>query len=127
MQPTADPRVDDVLARLERVERQLALTWPTAENSDWPWKHLVRNPRSWHRQLYIKDRNLTVRQLIGTVRANGLSPETAAADLDLPVDAVREALDYAEQHPELLNYEAAYERLILEQEGHGRGPGSVPG
>src|SRR3974390_2580274 len=32
-----------------------------------PWKHLVARRHPWRRQLFIKGRNMTVRQLIGTV------------------------------------------------------------
>jgi hypothetical protein len=50
-----------------------------------PWKHLVMRRHPWRRQLYIKGRNMTVRQLVGTVQANRFTPEQAAEDLGLPV------------------------------------------
>ena len=52
---------------------------------------------------------MTVRQLVGTVKANELSLEEAASDLDLPVEAIREALEYAEQNEELLRLETEIE------------------
>jgi uncharacterized protein (DUF433 family) len=82
-----------------------------------PWKHLVARRHPWRRQLYIKGRNMTVRQLVGTVKANKFSEEEAARNLDLPVDAIREALQYAQTHKELLDYETAYERLLLAKKG----------
>lgn len=92
-----------------------------------PWQHLVARPHPWRRQLHLKGRNLTVRQLLGTVKANKLSPEQAARDLDLPVEAVEEALRYAADNKQLLDDEAAHERVLLRQKGYGLGARAVPG
>jgi hypothetical protein len=81
------------------------------------WEHLVTRKHPWRRQLYLKGRNMTVRQLVGTVKANEWDPAEAARNVDLPVEGILEALRYAEENKELLNFEAAYERLILAQEG----------
>src|SRR5206468_2097211 len=35
-----------------------------------PWKYLVVRKHPWRKQLYIKGRNMTVRQLVGTVKAS---------------------------------------------------------
>jgi uncharacterized protein (DUF433 family) len=88
--------------------------------------HLVYRRHPWRRQPYLKGRNMTVRQLLGTVRANRWDEEQAARDLDLPVEAVREALRYADENRELLDFEAAYERLILACGGTHRGAAPVP-
>ncbi len=80
-----------------------------------PWKHLVARKHPWRKQLYLKGRNMTVRQLLSTVIPNRFTDEQAAADLELPVEAIREALTYAEKNAALLDYETAYERLRLEQ------------
>ena len=56
------------------------------------WDHLVARRHPWRKQLFVAGRNLTVRQLTGTVRANGWSDEEAAEALDLPAAAVREAM-----------------------------------
>src|SRR5262249_50712899 len=93
-------------ARGERVET------PVRE-----WTHLVRRKHPWRQQLYVKGRNVTVGQLLSTVKANGLTPEQAAEELDLPLGAIVEALAYAEQNRELLEFEAAYERLLLASKG----------
>jgi uncharacterized protein (DUF433 family) len=90
------------------------------------WQYLVARAHPWRRQLYLKGRDMTVRQLVGTVKANKLTPEEAAEDLELPVEAVREALRYAEENEELLELEAAYERYLLVQGGYKRGAPSVP-
>jgi uncharacterized protein (DUF433 family) len=92
-----------------------------------PWEHLVARPHPWRRQLYLKGRNLTVRQLLGTMKASKLSEAEAARQLDLPAEAVREALRYAAENKQLLDDEAAYERLLLRHKGYGRGAAAVPG
>lgn len=91
------------------------------------WKHLEARPHPWRRQLYVKGRNMTVRQLVGTVRANQLSEADAAKNLDLPEEAIREALEYAEQNRELLEREAEYERSLLINKGYGSGAPAVSG
>ncbi len=98
-----------------------------AETPVEPWRHLVARRHPWRKQLYLKGRNMTVRQLLSTIVPNGFSEEQAAADLDLPVEAIREALTYAQENAALLDYETAYERLRLEQRGKRIGPQSLPG
>ena len=70
---------------------------------------------------------MTVRQLLSTVIPNRFTDEQAAADLDLPVEAIHEALIYAKENAALLEFETAYERLRLEQRGKRIGPQSLPG
>jgi hypothetical protein len=90
-----------------------------------PWIHLVRRQHSWRKQLYLKGRNMTARQLVGSMRANQFDEEQAAADHRLPVDAVREAVVYVEQNRELVETEAEIERLMLRRGGVARGPQPV--
>jgi uncharacterized protein (DUF433 family) len=92
-----------------------------------PWQHLVVRRHPWRKQLYIKGRNMTVRQLVGTVKANRFTEEEAAKDLHLPVEAIREALAYFEANPEVIALDHATEMYLLSLEGGtGRGPESVP-
>ncbi len=63
--------------------------------------HLVYRSHPWRRQPSLKDRNMTVRQLVGTVKSNGWDEERAATNLHLPVEAIREALRYAEENREV--------------------------
>src|SRR5262245_49883567 len=65
-----------LLSEVER-ERFEAAEWPVE-----PWRHLVGRRYGWRKQLYIKGRNMTARQLVGTVKANRLTPDEAASDLD---------------------------------------------
>lgn len=81
------------------------------------WSHLVLRRHPWKRQPFIRGRNVTVRQLVGTVRVNGWGDEEAAKDLGCPPEAIREAIRYAAAHPELLAAEAEYEYLFLSRRG----------
>ncbi len=91
-----------------------------------PWKHLVARKHPWRKQLYLKGRNMTVRQLVWSARANKFTEEQAAVNYDLPVQAIREAFAYAEANRELLDLEGSYERYLLSQGGKRRGPQPVP-
>ncbi|MEW5960970.1 MAG: hypothetical protein AB1801_24860, partial [Chloroflexota bacterium] len=62
-----------------------------------------------------------------TMRANQLSPEEAAQDMDLPLPQVREALAYYETHQDLIESEAAEEKEYLLSKGIELGSGSVSG
>lgn len=66
-----------------------------------PWIHLAQKPGSVYRQLFINGRNISARTLYGQHVSDGESrtAEQIAADYDLPLDAVREALAYCESDP----------------------------
>lgn len=81
------------------------------------YQYLVIRPEKGRKQAYLKGRNLTVGQLIYTMRANGLSAEEAAADLNLPVEQVREAQAYYQVHQELVEADAEEEKRLLLSQG----------
>jgi hypothetical protein len=90
-----------------------------------PWQHLVSRQHPWRKQLYVKGRNMTARQLVGAIKANGFDETKASDNFKLPVEAVREALAYVAQNRELLETEAEIERLMLKRGGVARGPQPV--
>ncbi|GEM_PF-3586901 len=90
-----------------------------------PWRFLVCRQHPWRKQLYLKGRNLTARQLVGAIKANQLDDEKAAANYHLPIEAIREALAYVEKNRELLETEAEIERLMRKREGVVRVPQPV--
>ncbi|HEV3260686.1 MAG TPA: hypothetical protein VG013_27780 [Gemmataceae bacterium] len=92
-----------------------AATSPGPERA---WQYLAARPHPWRRQLGIKGRNMTVGQLVSTIRANRLSPEQASADLGLPLEAVHEALAYFDANQDLIQAEAAEERRRLAERGY---------
>ena len=71
------------------------------------YTYLVLRPHSWRRQLSFKGRRLTVGQFLGRMRAEGWTPEQAAMEFDLPVEAAYEAIDYGERYASLIAAENA--------------------
>jgi uncharacterized protein (DUF433 family) len=71
------------------------------------YTYLVARAHAWRKQLVFKGRRLTVGQFLSHMRAEGSTPEQAAADFDLPVEAAYEALEYGERHASLIAAEEA--------------------
>jgi uncharacterized protein (DUF433 family) len=65
------------------------------------WKYLDRKPGSVYRQLFIKGRNIAARTIYGAYVSDEdpRTPEEIAADRDLPLEAVLEAIAYCESDP----------------------------
>jgi uncharacterized protein (DUF433 family) len=82
------------------------------------WQYLVARPHRWRRQLSIKGRNITVGQLVSTLRANRYTPEQASEELELPLAAIYEALAYHAEHRDLIEMEASEERRRLGERGY---------
>jgi uncharacterized protein (DUF433 family) len=91
-----------------------------------PWQHLVYRAHGWRKQLSLKGRKMTVGQLVMTMRANQMTPEDASVNFSLPLDAIREALNYASAHDSLIRAEAAEERRRLQERGHALEPEDLP-
>jgi len=117
-------RLDTIESRLRRLEERIDRR-EMREAAVEPWQYLVRRQHPWRKQLYVKGRNLTARQLVGSMKANRLDEQAAAADNRVPVEAVREALAYVASNRELLETEAEIERLMLKRGGVARGPQPV--
>lgn len=71
------------------------------------YSYLVARPHPWRKQLAFKGRRLTVGQFLGRMRIENWSPEEAATDFELPVEAAYEALEYGERHADLIAAEEA--------------------
>jgi uncharacterized protein (DUF433 family) len=72
-----------------------------SENNNKEWKWLERDPKSSLKQLSIKDRRIRARTLYGMFVNDEapMTPEEIAADYDLPVEAVLEAIQYCQADP----------------------------
>ncbi|MEA2687614.1 MAG: hypothetical protein QOD51_221 [Candidatus Eremiobacteraeota bacterium] len=101
--PAADERAIDAAPELTAAFRP-----------ELRYRFLVRVPHRWRKQLMIKGRRITVGNLVTAMQANELDVETAAYEYDLPVEAVREALDHYESDRELIESELAEERRRAE-------------
>jgi uncharacterized protein (DUF433 family) len=117
-------RLDTIETRLRRLE-EIIDRKDVRETPVEPWQYLVRRQHPWRKQLSVKGRNMTARQLVGSMKANHLDEAAVAADHRVPIEAVREALAYVEANRELLETEAEIERLMLKREEVARGPQPV--
>ena len=104
--------VSDRLALLSAIVQSLQTT-PEIEN----WQYLVARSHAWRKQLYIKGRKLLASTICRDMTGNQMSAEQAAENWDLPLSAIYEAMDYYENHQELLKLEADEERYRLEAKG----------
>lgn len=82
------------------------------------YEHLAPNPRSAYRQLFVKGTRIRARVLYGWYAcAEPLSPEQIAAEYNLPVEAVKEAVAYCESNPRELLEDYAREEALMEATG----------
>jgi hypothetical protein len=82
------------------------------------YMYLVARPHRWRRQLSFKGRRLTVGQFLGRMRTEKWTPEHAASEFDLPVEAAYEAVAYGEQYASLLAAEDAEDARAAKQLMH---------
>jgi uncharacterized protein (DUF433 family) len=84
-----------------------------------PYKYLARKPKSVYKQLFIKDRWISARTLYG-LHVNEEMPMTVeeiAANYELPVEAVQEAIAYCESNPPEIASDHAAEEALMEATG----------
>ena len=113
---------------LDQLERFKELSVPAVEPMVFGhYRYLVTRSEKGRQQPYLKGRNMTVGQLVYKMRANQLSAEQAAEDMDLPVEQVVEALAYYHTHRELIESEVEEEKRYLLSHGVELEPGVVPG
>lgn len=117
-----EQKVAEVTLRLERLEQAQA-----EERVLFQWRYLVERRHPWRRQLSLKGRNMTAGQLVATMKANAMTAEQAAADFDLPLDAIQEAARYCEEQKDLIALEALEERRYLMEKGYRLEPPPVLG
>jgi uncharacterized protein (DUF433 family) len=82
------------------------------------YKYLVRKPNSAYRQLFVKDRWVAARTLYGlSVGEEAMTPEESAADYDLPLEAVQEAIAWCQSDPPDIAQDFEAEERIMEASG----------
>jgi uncharacterized protein (DUF433 family) len=106
-------QLTEVLGRVQHLEEEIAHGTETPR-----WLYLISRPHRWRRQLCIKGRNMTVGQLVSTIRANRYTPEQASDELELPLPAIAEALAYFEENRGLIEMEASEERRRIGERGY---------
>lgn len=83
------------------------------------YKFLERNPKSNYKQLFVKGTKIFARTLYGQYMSEEepRTIEQIAADYDLPVEAVREAIAYCDTDPMEIREDFAREEAIIEATG----------
>jgi uncharacterized protein (DUF433 family) len=85
------------------------------------WQYLTRKPGSNYQQLFVKGRNIAARTLYGrTVPGDdwpGMTPQEVAADYDLPLDVVLEAIEYCKSNPPEIRADWEMEEALMEASG----------
>ena len=90
------------------------------------YEFLDARPDTNYRQFYLKGRNMRVGQLIYTMRANELTAEEAAEDLEIPVSQIQEAQIYYQLNRTLIEQEADAEKARLTEKGVPLEPRYIP-
>ncbi len=102
----------------EQIARYRELSVPAVEPLMFEhYDFLVERPETGYKQPYLKGRNMRVGQLIYKMRANDLSAEDAAMDMDLPLPQVREAQVYYQVNRDVIEQEAEEEKARLQAAG----------
>jgi uncharacterized protein (DUF433 family) len=83
------------------------------------WQYLERDPKSSYRQLSIKGRRIKARTLYGQYMSaeDPRTIEQIAADRDLPIEAVKEAIAYCQSDPPEIRQDFLHEEMIMEAAG----------
>jgi uncharacterized protein (DUF433 family) len=83
------------------------------------WKHLAPNPKSAYKQLFIKSRRIRARTLYGMYMSadEPMTPAEIAADYELPLEAVEEAIAYCQTDPREIRKDFEREERIMEATG----------
>ncbi len=95
---------------------------------DTEYKHLEARPGSNYRQLFVKGRRIRAIVLRNLTRnTEPRTPEQVAADFDLPVEAVLEAIDYCQRYPEVIEADCQMELDSIREDGLDKPPFVPPG
>ncbi|HQU42356.1 MAG: hypothetical protein B7Z73_00805 [Planctomycetia bacterium 21-64-5] len=83
------------------------------------YTYLARKPKSVYKQLFIKERWISARTLYGMYarEESPMTPEEIAADYDLPLAAVQEAIAYCASNPPELAEDYAREEAVMQATG----------
>jgi uncharacterized protein (DUF433 family) len=86
------------------------------------YSYLLLRPHAWRRQLSFKGRRLTVGQFLGRMRTKRWTPEQAAAEFEIPIEAAYEAIDYGERYAALIAAEDAEDARAAKSLVHAASP-----
>ena len=83
------------------------------------WKYLEANPKSAYKQLFLKGRRIRARDLYGMFMSaeEPMTPPEIAADYNLPIEEVEEAIAYCQTDPPEIREDFEREERIMEATG----------
>ncbi len=83
------------------------------------WTYLAPNPKSFYRQLFVKGTRIRARTLYGLSvgEEDVLTLDEIAAEYDLPLEAVKEAIAYCESKPPEIEQDFQREEALMEATG----------
>ena len=83
------------------------------------WKFLAPNPKSAYKQLFLKGQRIRARTLYGMYMSaeEPRTPAEIAADYDLPLAAVEEAIAYCQTNPPEIKEDFEREERLMEASG----------
>ena len=93
--------------KLLSMNLETEVTYQYLEPRAHPWRHI----------LWITGRNMHVWHLVATMLREGEAPEETARNFGLPVEAMREALDYYQRNKTLIDAETEEEGQRLRAKG----------
>ena len=81
------------------------------------WMYLERRSHPWRKQLYVKGSKMRPFIIYSDMIANQQTPEEAADNWDLAIDAIYEVMEYCQENDGLLKCEAKEEERLLAEKG----------
>jgi uncharacterized protein (DUF433 family) len=83
------------------------------------WQYLAPNPKSCYKQLFVKGTRIRARVLYGLFMSASepLSPQEIAAEFNLPLAAVQEAIAYCQGNPPEIVQDFQREERLMEASG----------
>src|SRR5689334_11256525 len=89
-------------------------------NIETRYQHLGPRPGSNYRQLFLKGRRIRAAVVDQAVHGpDPFTPEEFAREYQVPLEAVRDALDYVAQNRALIEQERDHEAALLRARAHG--------
>src|SRR5437899_4381459 len=83
------------------------------------WTYLEPRPKSFYRQLFIKDTRMRARSIYGwhASEEEPMTAEQLAEEFNLPLEAVKEAIAYCESNPPEIQRDFEAEEALMEATG----------
>jgi uncharacterized protein (DUF433 family) len=83
------------------------------------WKYLAPNPKSTYKQLFLKGTRIRAEVVYGLTvdGSEPMTPEQVAEDMNLPLEAVREAVEYCAANPPEVEQDHRREEAVMKATG----------